>query len=76
MRFLKGLLLFIYSELDTQQKCQQGQNNKKNFTGNLGKPKNFGKRFSATFNQHKTLLKALTWPIQISELSAHSILSY
>lgn len=40
----------------------------KKTTGNFKKSENFGKRFSATFSQHKTLLKALTQPIQLSKL--------
>lgn len=36
----------------------RGQNNKKDFTDNFRKSEEFGKRFSTTFNQHKTLLNA------------------
>lgn len=46
-----GEILIIFSRV---------QNNKKNLTGNFRKSKNFNKRFRAAFNQHRTLLKALT----------------
>lgn len=37
---------------------------------------NFGKRFSETFNQHKTLLNAFTLAIHLSKCKACLIFSY
>lgn len=63
--FWQGLSLFMHSWVshtrkNTDEIFSRGQNNKIGFTDSFRKSENFGKLFGEAFNQHRTLLKALT----------------
>lgn len=55
---------------NTNKMFSRDQNNKKDPIGVFRKSENFGKMFRAAINQHRALLKELTYPIQFIKLWA------